>query len=83
MNHSRRLAYGVGGRDLAERLLSEKPGLKVIYCSGYTKDMFEKDSPLRANENFLEKPFKLNTLLQRIRDCADAKPKVDPGGSRA
>jgi PAS domain S-box-containing protein len=30
---------GISGRELAERLLAEKPGLKVIYSSGYSDDM--------------------------------------------
>jgi two-component system, cell cycle sensor histidine kinase and response regulator CckA len=63
---------GVSGRDLAKRLQTDKPALKVIYCSGYTNDVFGEDSPLHSNENFLEKPFQLNVLLQKIRDCVDA-----------
>jgi PAS domain S-box-containing protein len=63
---------GVSGRELADRLRADKPGLKVIYCSGYTDDMLGQDSPLRNNENFLEKPFEPRKLLQRLRDCADA-----------
>ena len=62
---------GVSGRELAEQLLREKPGLKVIYTSGYTDDMLGENSPLRDNPNFLEKPFELQKLLQRIRACLD------------
>jgi two-component system cell cycle sensor histidine kinase/response regulator CckA len=62
---------GLGGRELAQELLATNPGLKVIYCSGYTNDVFGEDSPLRNNENFLEKPFQLNVLLQKIRDCSE------------
>jgi PAS domain S-box-containing protein len=62
---------GVGGRELAERLTAEKPGLKVIYCSGYTDDALGEDSPLRHNKNFLEKPFDPRKFLQRVRNCLD------------
>jgi signal transduction histidine kinase len=65
---------GIGGRELAERMLADKPGLKVIYCSGYTDDMLGKDSILRVNSNFLEKPFTPESLLRRMRDCLDAAP---------
>jgi PAS domain S-box-containing protein len=62
---------GISGRELAARLLAEKPGLKVIYSSGYTDDMLGENSPLRNNPNFLEKPFSSHKLLQRVRDCLD------------
>ena len=64
---------GIGGRELAKQLLATNPRLKVIYCSGYTNDVFGEDSPLRNNENFLEKPFPLQVLLQKIRDCAESR----------
>ena len=62
---------GISGRELAARLLAEKPGLKVIYSSGYTDDMLGESSPLRNNPNFLEKPFDSHKLLKRVRDCLD------------
>jgi PAS domain S-box-containing protein len=62
---------GISGRELAARLLAEKPGLKVIYSSGYTDDMLGENSPLRNNPNFLEKPFDSHKLLKRVRDCLD------------
>jgi CheY-like chemotaxis protein len=61
------------GRELADRLRTEKPDLKIIFCSGYANNMPGKDSPLRDNESFLEKPFEPVKLLQKIRDCANAK----------
>ena len=64
---------GVSGRELAERLCSEKPGLKVVYCSGYTDEMLGESSPLRDNPNFLEKPFDSHKLLKRVRDCLDGR----------
>jgi PAS domain S-box-containing protein len=62
---------GMSGRELAARLLAEKPGLKVIYSSGYTDDMLGESSPLRNNPNFLEKPFDAYKLLKHVRDCLD------------
>lgn len=62
---------GINGRELANKLLAEKPDLKVIYCSGYTDDFINEDSPLRDNANFLEKPFVPNEFLRRVRSCLD------------
>ncbi len=62
---------GISGRELAGRLLAEKPALKVIYSSGYTDDMLGENSLLRDNPNFLEKPFDPHKLLKQVRDCLD------------
>jgi two-component system cell cycle sensor histidine kinase/response regulator CckA len=62
---------GVSGRELADRIKTQKPEIKVIYCSGYTDDMLGESSLLRNNINFLEKPFSQSALLQRVRDCLD------------
>ncbi len=64
---------GLNGRELADRLRTDKPDLKIIYCSGYANNMPGRDTPLRDNESFLEKPFEPSKLLQKIRDCADMK----------
>jgi len=63
---------GIGGRELGKRLQAKDPKLKVIYCSGYTNEVVDDDFALRSRENFLEKPFQLNVLLQKIRDCVDS-----------
>jgi two-component system, cell cycle sensor histidine kinase and response regulator CckA len=64
---------GVGGRELADQLRSEKPGLRVIYCSGYTDAMLGEDSLLRSNVDFLEKPFASRKFLRHVRECLDAR----------
>jgi len=64
---------GISGRELSDRLCSENPKLKVIYCSGYTDEMLGKDSPLRNNSNFLEKPFVLSKILELVRKNLDAR----------
>jgi two-component system cell cycle sensor histidine kinase/response regulator CckA len=62
---------GLSGRELAERLRMDRPALKVMYCSGYTDDVLGSDSPLRNEQNFLEKPFEVGKFLQRVRNCLD------------
>jgi PAS domain S-box-containing protein len=64
---------GMNGRELADRLRTDKPGLKILYCSGYADGMLGGDCPLRDNESFLDKPFEPSKLLQKIRGCLDAK----------
>lgn len=64
---------GIGGRELADRLRSDQPELKVLYCSGYTDEMLGTASPFRATANFLEKPFSVPVFLKRVRDCLDQR----------
>jgi two-component system, cell cycle sensor histidine kinase and response regulator CckA len=62
----------VNGRALFDQMRSEKPGLRVIFCSGYTDDILGNDASLRKAANFIEKPFPPEKLLQKIRACLDA-----------
>jgi PAS domain S-box-containing protein len=64
---------GMTGKDLAERLLDEKPELIVIYSSGYSIEVASGDLPLEEGVNFLIKPFRAHVLAQMVRDCLDRK----------
>ena len=64
---------GVSGRQLAERLQAESPGLKVIYTSGYSPGMAGKDIALLEGFNFLAKPYPPTRLAQVVRECLDGK----------
>jgi PAS domain S-box-containing protein len=65
---------GINGRELAERLWAEKPGLKVIFSSGYGADALGKDSKLDPKLNYLQKPYLPQTLSRVIRRCLDGEP---------
>ena len=62
---------GMTGMDLGERLLKEKPELKVIYASGYSAEIAGKDFPLEEGVNFLTKPFSSRQLAQTVRNSLD------------
>ncbi|HMP81887.1 MAG TPA: response regulator, partial [Verrucomicrobiota bacterium] len=62
---------GMGGRDLAQRLLEFKPGLKVIYMSGYSLEIAAGDFPLTEGVNFLAKPCEAHKLAQIVRHRLD------------
>jgi len=68
------------GHELAEKLQSEKPGLKVIYCSGYSDEMLGSDHTLRQRHDFLQKPYNLSSLARLVRRCLD---ETDPAKGRA
>jgi CheY-like chemotaxis protein len=68
---------GIMGRDLAARLASESPRLKVIYTSGYSRGMAGKDASLLQERNFLPKPYSIGRLAQVVRECLDAPLNAD------
>ena len=62
---------GMNGRELAEKLWAEKPGLKVIFSTGYGADALGQDFKLDPQLNFLQKPYLPQTLALIIRRSLD------------
>jgi len=67
------MPHGVSGQALAEQLKSDRPELKVVYSSGYSSDLFGANSFLDSKTNFMQKPYRLNSLAEMIRSCLDHK----------
>ncbi len=61
----------VGGKDLAERLKSSMPDLRVLFTSGYTDDAIVHRGMLAPGIDFLQKPFSLATLTQKVREVLE------------
>jgi len=62
----------MNGRELAERLWTERPRLKVIFTSGYSADVVGEDFVLRPGINYLQKPYHPHKLALAVRDYLDA-----------
>jgi len=62
---------GINGRTLADRLRDMRPGLKVLYISGYTEDLLELQGPLAPGTAFLQKPFGPAVLTRKVRELLD------------
>jgi CheY-like chemotaxis protein len=59
------------GPELARRLVDKRPGLKVIYMSGYTEDAIIQHGVLNSGIAFLHKPFTSDTLGRKLREVLD------------
>ncbi len=64
----------LGGRDLAEQVQTSRPGIKVLYISGYADDALALYGVLDEGHQYLEKPFDAHTLALRVRALLDGKP---------
>jgi CheY-like chemotaxis protein len=64
----------MGGRELAERLTAGRPGLRVLFVSGYTGDEVMRHGISHERVHFLPKPLSPAALAQKVRDVLDAPP---------
>ena len=58
----------MSGRQLADRLKEQRPGLKVLFVSGYTDDAIVRHGILEPGIAFLQKPFTPQTLARKVRE---------------
>lgn len=64
---------GMGGGDLVREALPLRPGLKVIYMSGYTADdAVVQHDVAHAEAAYLQKPFSLDGLSRKVREVLGA-----------
>jgi CheY-like chemotaxis protein len=63
---------GLNGRQLADRLAKERPGLKVLYTSGYAADVIALEGSLEPGMAYLPKPFGAAQLAAKVREVLGA-----------
>jgi two-component system, cell cycle sensor histidine kinase and response regulator CckA len=62
---------GLNGREVANRISESRPGVKVVYMSGYTAPSVINQGLLESNVVLLPKPFTRVTLLRKLRAVLD------------
>jgi len=62
------------GRELAEHVLRTRPGVKVLFMSGYSQQMTTVQGFLKPGVHLLEKPFSVQELLTKTRQLLEAAP---------
>jgi CheY-like chemotaxis protein len=62
---------GMGGREVATALTAERPGLRVLFASGYTAEAIARHGVLEPGTDLIHKPFTPDALLRRVRERLD------------
>ncbi len=67
----------IDGRMLAKRALVERPGIRVVFASGYSEDVASRHGELPEDATFIAKPFTVDDLAKAVRAALD--PPKPPG----
>ncbi|RLF59742.1 MAG: hypothetical protein DRN37_03560, partial [Thermoplasmata archaeon] len=59
------------GKELAEKLQSKRPEMKVLFMSGYTDNAGAHHGILDTGLSFIQKPFTAASLAQKVREVLD------------
>jgi DNA-binding NtrC family response regulator len=60
------------GSVLAPLLLAHRPGIRVLYMSGYADTEFIRKELMPEGAHFLQKPFSLESLSRKVREVLDS-----------
>jgi FixJ family two-component response regulator len=70
---------GCNGRDLAEAAAQRRPGLRVLFTSGYSEDAIVHHGRLDAGVLLLAKPYRKADLARMVRVALDARREAAAG----
>jgi signal transduction histidine kinase/ActR/RegA family two-component response regulator len=69
---------GLTGMELADRLFADRPGLKMLFTSGYSMEDIGAELVRHPHTRFLEKPYTSQSLAQAVREILDAPSDPPP-----
>ena len=69
------------GREVCQEMRMMRLDLKVVFVSGYTRDIFADGHELDGNTVFIQKPFSPDLLLSKVREMLDKGIGISAGGS--
>lgn len=61
----------MSGRDLGGHIAEIRPGIKLLYMSGYTDDTIAHHGILEKDMNYIQKPFSVENLARKVREVLD------------
>jgi DNA-binding response OmpR family regulator len=56
------------GQQLAQEIIGQRPQTRVLFISGYPRELLEVRKLLRPDQRFLQKPFMLTALVAKVRE---------------
>jgi two-component system cell cycle sensor histidine kinase/response regulator CckA len=65
---------GMSGRELANNVSARRPGIRILFMSGYTDNVITTGGMLEKGLAFLQKPFSPSTLIQKVREVLTPTP---------
>lgn len=72
------LPKGMNGRQLGEALTRERPGLRVLYVSGYSEEIIQHRGSIEPGVQLVTKPFTKAQLAEAIRVALGSRSPADP-----
>jgi len=73
----------LSGREVATQIAAQRRDVKVLYISGYTDDSVFRHGVLEGGVAFLQKPFNLKALAQKVREVLDGRPAATVLGGKS
>jgi len=71
------------GPELAQRLSKTRSGLRILFMSGYTDEVIVRQGLIEPGQPYIEKPFVVEGLLNRVRELLDAPAPAPPDRTEA
>jgi len=59
---------GKNGREMLHEIRKIKPGIKVVFISGYSADVMREKGILEEETDLITKPFKKDDLLRKVQE---------------
>jgi two-component system cell cycle sensor histidine kinase/response regulator CckA len=67
----------MSGPELAAEIVLLRPGIKIIFTSGYTDDAIARQGLLDPNIAFIQKPYRPKALARKIREVLSEPPATE------
>ena len=68
---------GMTGRELSDRALKHRPGLRVLFTTGYTRNSIIHNGQLDHDVQLISKPYTQQSLGRKIRQVLESRPNPD------